>query len=233
MGMHEFEEVVERSIRRLAASQQPEPTIRSMFYTLYCFQERFDTGFTKFAVMDQLLKHRYVYRFRVQDYPDYLAHKRHLDSQTSFSFLFVKPEEKWDAQNNPVSGYMQDGSLYCDAGSPLWKRFVDIGVLSGEDSKWPSLLPLTSVVAHVLELAEKEGDISLIRMWYPLVILSIDHLGDPSTLAAVRNDAGLKMVRDITIRTNALQFKMDYGYTALPPEEEIKESPALVWWFAK
>ena len=69
MSMHEFEDVVEGSIRLLTTSHRSIEDLRCCYATLYHFQEEWDTGYTHFRVMDLLLSARYVYRIPVSEYP--------------------------------------------------------------------------------------------------------------------------------------------------------------------
>ena len=61
MSMHEFENVVEESIRVLDRSKSKELDFRSLFYTLYDFQSWWDTGFTGFRVVDILLNGKIIH----------------------------------------------------------------------------------------------------------------------------------------------------------------------------
>ena len=86
------------------------------------------------------------------------------------------------------------------------------------------------VVAQVLELAEKDGDIDLIRMWFPLFILGFDNW-KVDGLRGMKEDPYVQAIRETTVRTDALEIKMDYGATALPSLEDVSGIPVLEWWF--
>ncbi len=69
--MHEFEDLVEQSVRCLEASERPGLDHRSLFKQLYAFQEQYDTGYTHGRVLDILEKHRFTYSFPVDAHPDH------------------------------------------------------------------------------------------------------------------------------------------------------------------
>ncbi len=69
MSIHEYEAVVEQSVRTLSRSGRPDR--RDLYKCLYDFQAEFDTGYTHFRVMDLLLDARSVYRFTMDEHPHY------------------------------------------------------------------------------------------------------------------------------------------------------------------
>jgi hypothetical protein len=80
MSMHAIEDIVEWSIVSLDKSKRAASLdCRSLFKSLYDFQSKYDTGFTHFRVMAQLIKHRFVYVFAVEEHPDYDLVKPPLD----------------------------------------------------------------------------------------------------------------------------------------------------------
>ena len=273
MSMHEFEDVVEASVRllvknptvrRLAAVELPDDVakrpnvshlllarhpevaaaferdgvvaqatehdvdVRSMLFTLYGYQQLWDTGFTHFRLMDLLLEQRFAYRFSMGDHPLYEQHKAALDAFVAaddFSELPVDPSRPWDEAMNPTAGYFEPPHLYCDAGSLLWDVFVQKGRLQGRDAVRPLLVDLPSLVLDIVRAAEAEGDIDLIAQWYPLMAATMCNLSGCLLLpipalpaASLISDPTLQAIREIAIRTRAFEKDHDYGMTRLPKE---------------
>src|SRR5215831_11672542 len=72
MSMHEIEDLVEWAVRLLAASAPARGLdLRALFWNLYDYQSRFDTGNTLFRVAPILVKHRYLYAFPLHSHPDF------------------------------------------------------------------------------------------------------------------------------------------------------------------
>jgi hypothetical protein len=273
MSMHEFEDVVEASVRllaknpsvrRLAAVELPDEVakrpnvshlllarhpevagaferdgvvaratekdvdVRSMLFTLYGYQQLWDTGFTHFRLMDLLLEHRFAYRFSMGDHPLYERHKAALDAfvvAADFSELPLDPSRPWDEAMNPTAGYFEPPHLYCDAGSLLWDAFVQSGRLQGRDAVRPLLVDMPSLVLEIVRTAEAEGDTDLIAQWYPLMAATMCNLSGCLLLpipalpaASLIADPTLQAIREIAIRTRAFETDHDYGMTRLPKE---------------
>ncbi len=190
MAMHEFEDLVEQSVRVLAASSlRAELDLRSIYWWLYDFQNHWDTGFTHFRVIDALLEARFVYRLEPTQHPDYAALRDFFDGLTDFAFIRVNPLEPWGTNffdtvkgwtaTNPIAGYFKAPYVYCDAGSPLWARLVTADVLTGRDAAPPDArLGLTGAVLAVCRAAEAQGDIDLIGAWYGYLALQLASFND-------------------------------------------------------
>ena len=211
MSMHEIEDLVESSVRILAARSDLD--LRSLYWQLYEYQNHWDTGFTNFRVMDLLLQARYTYRFELNQHPDYAQYRDYFDGLSGFDFVRVNPTEpsgkavfdraKGWVSPNPVAGYAQPPFLYCDLGSPLWVRFVELGVLTGADAVPPDVnLSLIDAALEVMRQAEQVGDIVLIYGWYAL--LSV-HLASFVDLESLRESAALVEILEITRRTDAFE----------------------------
>lgn len=78
--------------------------------------------------------HNFVYQFKLIQHHDYAAHKPFCDSVREFTFIGLHPEEKWNGETNPTVDHIEPSYLYCDAGSPLWQKFVEAGLLTGDDA---------------------------------------------------------------------------------------------------
>jgi ankyrin repeat protein len=231
MSMHEIEDVVEASIRTLAENKGEHGLdLRAAFQTLYDFQDLHDTGFTNFRVMDLLLEAGYTHRFPIDQHPEYQRHRDYFDALDDFEFIHLNPDEPWDRETNPSASYYNEGHCYCDRASPLWDRLVENGIITGENALQLENLTLAEVVATVVTLAEAGTDRELIRMWYPLFILgSFDW--EAEALHRLQENPHVQVIREITLRTNALAIEMNYGTTALPSLDQISDIPVLEWWF--
>ncbi len=239
MGMHEFEYVVEGSIKCLNKSKRDDLDYRSIFYTLYDFQKWWDTGSTEFRCIDILEKHGYVYIFDIEEYPEYNKYKDYFDSIEEEIITGIRevPTKDWDPETNPLLGafFLKKNSeklIYVFVNQLLWTRFVELGKLKGNDTKAAIKLDLKEVVLEILIEAEKQADIELISWWYPIF---------PMIFAGIENndeiliDKCLKEIRDIIIRTRAYEIDNDYGCARLPDEDQLRiisgESEFNDWWF--
>ncbi|PZR09314.1 MAG: hypothetical protein DI536_22290 [Archangium gephyra] len=143
MSNHEFEDVIEQSIRVLHA-HDGELDHRSAFVSLWRFQERGDCGFTHFRVLDILLERRATYRFPHDVHPA-------IDTLDD------------DAVNRD-QGFKDDHFVYCDAGTSLWEQLKE--ELNGDDTKAPVDIPLGTLALHVARAAERAGELELIAAWF-------------------------------------------------------------------
>lgn len=175
--MHEFEDLVEQSVRCLEASERPGLDHRSLFKQLYAFQEQYDTGYTHGRVLDILEKHRFTYSFPVDAHPDFVTLGPKFPTN---GWLHAKPGEEWDAEMNPALAFVRDSKMYFDAGGPLWRRFVSLGRLDGRDGEAPHETSMDDVAATVVEEAACQGKRDLIKAWLALFAFSQSE-GVPST----------------------------------------------------
>jgi hypothetical protein len=170
MSMHEFEDLVEDSIRLLARNaSHPRHDLRTLYWNLYEFHDLWDTGFTKQRVLDLLLAAHHTYRFHLSEHPDYQRFLDFFQHISAFSFIHVDPAQEWDAEHNPVAGYYQPPYLYCDVNSPLWSRFVRQGVLNGEDAVAVERQNPIDVTGTVVEDALSQHNFDLIARWRTLL----------------------------------------------------------------
>ncbi len=211
MSMHEIEDLVESSVRILAA--RTDLDLRSLYWQLYEYQNHWDTGFTNFRVMDLLLQARYTYRFDLNQHPDYAQYRDYFDGLSGFAVINIQPTEPsgkavfepgrgWVVPN-PLAGYTRPPYLYCDVGSPLWARFVELGVLTGADAVPPDAsMSIVEAALEVMRQAERDGDVVLIYGWYAL--LSV-HLASFVDLESLQASAALAEILDIARRTDAFE----------------------------
>lgn len=230
MSMHEFEDLVEASIRTLVISERREHLdLRSMFWRLYQFQNCWDTGFTHFRVMDLLLKYHFVYRFEVNQHPDYTMYRDYFDNLTRFTFIKRRPLEKWDKKKNPAIGYYKPPYLYCDAGSPLWMRFVELGVLKGTDARPPDeRISLIEVALEIVTEAERQSDLELIGLWYALLGTHLYTFSTEEELDALRENRPMAEILEVVKRTHIHEKLTNFRLLFLPPSTGIEDFPDLL-----
>jgi hypothetical protein len=95
MGMHEYEGIVEESI--CLPDRAADIDHRSLYKSLYDFEGCYDTGFTRFRVMDLLLKRRFAYRLALEDHPDYAQFMPALEAvrEKEFEHIYRDPSAEW------------------------------------------------------------------------------------------------------------------------------------------
>jgi hypothetical protein len=194
--------------------------LRSLYATMYEFEGQWDTSFTHLRNLDQLVEARFVYRFPLAEHPDYEANREYFDGLSEFTFIEV-------GDSGGDGGYTEPPDLYFDAGSPLWRRMVDLGRLQGRDAEPPRKIPLTEVALRVATLAEQRGDGELIAQWYRLLVLEVDFEVDPAELA---QDPTVTTLREIVRRTDALSLPMFGSMLSDPDPKSLERYPALRWW---
>jgi hypothetical protein len=137
MSMFEIESMVEDTEHVLAETGADPWVLRSQYWNLYEYEARYDTSFTHFRNIDELLAARFVYRFPLAEHPDYAEHREYFDGLSSdFTHIQVPDAGGGDG------GYTYRPDLYFDAGSPLWRRMVELGRLTGRDAEPPREVPL-------------------------------------------------------------------------------------------
>ncbi|MCE9667942.1 hypothetical protein LY474_08980 [Myxococcus stipitatus] len=270
MSLHFIEDMVEGAVRvldRRAPAGDPAP--RDQFARLFRFQEGCDCGFTHFRVMDLLLARRFTYRFDLAEHPDYATRRDFFDSLREFTFLTQdasdeeggagEEDEELEDEFVPVDGYVEPPHLYCDVGSPLWRRMVEMGRLKGPDAEPATPIPLVDVVHEVMVGAEAEKDLELIAMWFnmgprtlfadtfqryvrkgdPLFrnpftgkeVLSTKEGVIPAPFGVGDLEASPRAValRDLVRRTRALETPLAYDLRRSP--EQLEDDALSAWWW--
>jgi len=243
MGMHEFEDVVEASIVVLDKNTNSYSLdMRSIFGTLYRFQEMWDTGNTYFRIIDILIKHRFMYHMEVAEYPNYLNWK---DIFEQFTDDFIEsiveyPDQEWHPENNPeTGGYYWRGSIYFTAGSTLWQHMVDAGKLTGEDALPMQEINLLEVVKESVLAAEILGEeyLYVIEYWYALLAAYLYPWDEePIKLRdRLQKNELIQEIREVILRTEAFINEHDYGMLRRPEEDDdsdMEDNEFLQWWFS-
>jgi hypothetical protein len=171
MSMHEIEDTVEGSVRVLH-EHDGASDLRDLFFGLFEFQSGCDCSFTHGRVLPILVARRFAYCLPVTSHPRYEEKKAAFDSAPRDETLFVaseifgeEPPEDGPAGVGHENGYLVDGALYCDAGSPLWTDLVRAGALTGADAIAPRPPLLGALAMRVVLAAEKAKDADLVAMW--------------------------------------------------------------------
>lgn len=222
MAMHEFEDLVEMSVKLLAMSGLSRERLRSLYFNLFELEARFDTSFTHFRTLQELLAARFVYCLTPSEHPEFQVARDYFEGLDSFSFIEVPGRR-------PDGSYYNPPYLYCDAGSPLWQRLVELGRLGGSDARAPAVLPIQEVLEQVARLAEDIGDVRLVAYAYRLLLWALLDQ-DPLQLA---DDIAILRLREIVRRTGALDLDVASGGCALrnPTRQDLEDSPLLRFWF--
>ncbi|KOV82921.1 hypothetical protein [Nocardia sp. NRRL S-836] len=227
MSEHLIEDLVADSVVVLDGHTEPgDPRVRDWFAALYAFESGFDCSFTRFRVLDALLRRGHTYRFPVERHPDHASHPAY--------FAALTPLREFDEDAPDFAGYgswLEDGYvdppwLYCDAGTDLWRRMVAAGELRGPDTVPLRRTPLVEVVGEIAVAAEEKQDRELVGLWYAFgcealvggMILDVDEL---ASMPAVRE------LRAVVRRTDALSIARESPYAC--PAESGDDLEA--WWW--
>ena len=222
MSMWEIEALVEASVLAYSRSGRPVGERRSRYWNLFEYEARYDTGFTRFRTMGELLAVGYVYRFEAAEHPDYASHREYFDAIGAFTFVELP------GSNGSDGGYIRPPWLYCDAGSPLWQRFVAAGRLTGPAAVPPEPRPTEQIALEVASLGEDAGDRELIATWYRSLAWE---MAFKQPLPELRANPTLRALRDLVRRTGALSVQLHGAILASPSDDDLAQEPALAWWF--
>ena len=239
MSMHEIEALTEASIRLLDRTEGLDH--RSMFKSLYDFDGAFDTGFTRFRLMDILLKRRFAYRMALEDHPDYAQFKDALEGIRKEDFAYIRrdPSAKWHRTSNPSVAYWRDGQLYCEAGSEIWARLSELGRFSGVDREPPQPIDIVDIADRVVSFAVAKEDKKLAAWWYagglPDAILGTPTISSRHSVSAP-DDQTLQRIRDAVAKSEAYKIEVDWGVLdGAQSSSDISGPPDEVrflrWWF--
>jgi hypothetical protein len=174
MSMHEFEDLVEASIRCLHESATRGLDHRSLFKALYAFQAEWDTGHTMRRVLPILVERRFLHAFALDLHPDHARlGKRLVDD----GWIYERPGEAWKKGSNEVAAFVERGTMYVEAGSGLWRRMADAGFFPGESA--PAKLPIERAAAIVVREAASSAQDWLVRDWMHYYFAREDKVSPP------------------------------------------------------
>jgi hypothetical protein len=237
MGMHEIEALTEASIRLLDRTEGLDH--RSMFKSLYDFEGAFDTGFTRFRLMDILLERRFAYRMALEDHPDYTQFKDALEGirKEDFSHIERDPSAKWHRTANPSVAYWSKGYLYCEAGSEIWAKLSGLGRFSTADREPPQPIDIVDIADIVVSSAIAEEDKRLAAWWYAALPVAIFWKISSRRSVLAPDDPILQGIRDAVVKSEAYKIETDWGLLSYPEHDGdmMRESGPdgrfLQWWF--
>ncbi|WAS97866.1 hypothetical protein [Nannocystis punicea] len=260
MSQHEIEDTVADSVRLLHEHHRGDDH-RDLFFALYDFQAGFDCGFTHGRVLEILVERRFTYRLPLTSHPQYAANNRAFRGAPPKEWRFVDsevlcrepPEDRLRVGHE--NGVLLEGSLYCDAGTPLWHELVAAGVLRGADAEPPQPPSVGAVALHVARAAEAIGDLELIAMWInfgpdmlfpgtrrvhkgevlgmspftgkPIVAEEDAELRREPTVAELAANPEAVALRELSRRVDAKNVRVHYDYR--PPREHQSEAEAWFW----
>lgn len=222
MSMNELEDLVEMAVKRLARSGLSRQRLRSLYFNLFELEARFDTSFTHFRTMDELLAARYVYCLAPAEHPSFDAHRPYFEGLSAF--CFIDPD---GSEQGHDGGYFKPPYLYCDAGSALWRRLVELGRLGGSDARPPEPLPIAQVLEEVARAAEEAGDVRLVAYAYRLLLWDLLEVD----VRQLEQDLAVRRLRDIVRRTRALDLKLNEGALRDPTPADLADSELVRFWF--
>ncbi|PCC74798.1 hypothetical protein SAMN02745121_06021 [Nannocystis exedens] len=260
MSQHEIEDTVADSVRLLHEHHRGDDH-RDLFAALYAFQAEFDCGFTHGRVLEILLERRFTYRLPIDVHPLFAANRRAFKGAPPEEWRFVDTEVlcREPPDDRPLvgheNGYLLEGALYCDVGTPLWHELVAAGTLKGADAEPPRPPRIGAVALHVARAAEKVGDRELIAMWLSFgprtlfprtrrvrkgeVLATNPFTGEPivaeedrdlpvePTAAELAADPDAVALRDLARRLDAKSELVHYDWR--PPRELWSEAEAWLW----
>lgn len=222
MSMYELEDLVEMAVKRLAQSGLSRQRLRSLYFNLFELEARFDTSFTHFRTMDELLAARYVYCLAPSEHPSFEARRAYFEGLSSFCFI-----DSDGSGPGPDGSYFKAPYLYCDAGSPLWRELVELGRLGGSDARPPEPLPIQQVLEEVARAAEEAGDVRLVAYAYRLLLWDLLEVD----VRQLEQDLAVRRLRDIVRRTRALELKLEVGALRDPTPADLSDSELVRFWF--
>ncbi|ANZ41369.1 hypothetical protein BBK82_40830 [Lentzea guizhouensis] len=231
MSEHLIEDLVADSVVVLDGhAGEGDPRVRDWFAALYDFESGHDCSFTRFRVMDVLLRRGYTYRFPLDRHPDHSARPDHFAARTEFTAL-----REFDEDAPGFAGYdswLQDGYvdppwLYCDAGTDLWHRMVTAGDLTGPAAAPLRRTRLVEVVREIAVAAEEHQDRELIGLWYAFGCEAL--IGTALDVAELAEMPAVQDLRAIVRRTDALPAAQE-SPCGCPIEAAADEDLEAWWW---
>lgn len=231
MSMHEVEDILEETTHLIDKANLSSEQKREYLYNLYQLEYFYDTSYTRFRVMDILLKYDYVYKLPLTTHPD---HK----SDPSFVTRQVADEAHgWiRSRDESYSVYAQkEGDavlLYGDSGSAIWQQWVKNGVLQGRDAVAPGKLTVAETVLAFMQLATTQNDAMIMEQWYALFVNSVldytfgEKEGIPKKFPDLTGDPAIVAIRKMA-QENGLGKKRkkadDESYVILPGLKHEKD----------
>ena len=243
MSVHEVEWLSEQTIGTLDRVEDVDH--RSLFKAVYEFDSMFDTKFTRFRVMDILLKRRFCYHVALEEHPQYPQFQEKLESirEEEFAHIYRDPLRKWHGTENPMVCYWSAPHLYFEAGSEVWKSFAQRGRLVGPDAVEPAMLDAVDVASALIDpaLTGDDAGLELLSSWYVVMPIAITWPKPVRRLiATASDDPMLQRIRDAVFNSKAYSTRGIWtpgqavasleGYRRGSGFSQ-EETQFLEWWF--
>lgn len=143
MSMHAIESFVEYSVITVATASPVPHLAQSICYSLYHFQDQLDCGYTVLRVRDELEKIGYLSLLSPEQLPE---PERSEAMELAFEGGFLKDDTYVDYKS---------GKCCVTAGSALWKKLLDMGVVPASPEMELRLLGPLELAEQVVPLASK------------------------------------------------------------------------------
>ena len=209
MSYHQIEDIVEDSIRLVNKTTLSKPQKRDLIYNLYQFHDRFDTGYTRFRVLDILQENNYLYAWPIHKHPDYQTHQEYFkqfdEHSTDWIPAYLNNEEKG-------SIYLEKQKIWFEANDEFWAR-VKSQLPEGTQTP-PGKTPIINLVLELLHIAINQENQLLAKRWYATLVNSIlefeldENEGIPNNFDRwLKNDTLLKIRKTIEENQHILSIK--------------------------
>jgi hypothetical protein len=117
--------------------------------------------------------------------------------------------------------YYQPPNMQLEAGSRLWRRWVERGRFSGIDADRPARMAAHQVAARVVSEAEPQDEREVISRWYALLPAFLERVGEPPEVSHLAHDPEVCAMLATVERTRAYEKRFDYGSLRVPREAEL------------
>ena len=236
MNSAKVTDLVEDSLRLLDEAGVSDADFQTAARTLYGFQSTYQTRATYFRLMDVLERRGYFATVPVEEHPEWEEYRDEFDAAgpESIAPVFHDPSADWDADQNPVVAYLEDDTLYVQAGTELWEALVAASAI--EQVEFDAEKDIFWAVARVCREAESHGETDLILGWYATLgfHLGMESGADEDTLLArLKSDPNVQQIRQTVAQIDNLELEIMHPERNLdvPPPPLRKAHPVLGWWF--
>ncbi len=161
MSYHAIENLVEDAVHLIEQSNLPVKEQRNIVYSLYQFQNRFDTNYTVLRCFPFLERISFLQKLPLDQHPDFKKDPNYFHNLDASGWIYA---EVGLADDHAVV-YHEDGFIFPEYGSRTWKRLVEDGQWK-EATEEPQPLPIFSLIANMIALAEKHGHTLLMHNFY-------------------------------------------------------------------
>ncbi len=236
--MQDVDDLVEDSLTMLDDEEIESELFRSVAARLYDFQSHYETTPTYFRLMETLLEHDYFLELPLEAHPDYEAHADDFDDHEAGRVvpIFRDPGADWDADDNPVAGYLCNDQLYVEVGSPLCQRIVGSGEIA--EATLPAIedIPFYRAVSTVCRMADRQGNDELLLRWYTTLgfhlAMNVER-DSQALLDELRGDSDVQRLREIAGTIDDFEMRVAHPEVEAeaPPPELRQAHPVLQWWY--